>query len=307
MMDSRLSLDPPIRTISGMDSAAPAPDEDRPRVESTDFALEPPSDTPEKLSATGDFSFLDGWSANPQPTLTLGDGVSREGPPLESLRNAVPGYEILSELGRGGMGVVYLARQTGLNRPVALKMILSGEHAGSNERERFRREAEAVAALQHPNIVQIYDIGEAQGRPYRAFEYVGGGSLANVLAGQPWPAKPAADLVEALARAMQYAHERGIVHRDLKPANILLSNTNVGSGERKPDDPLFRLPSSDYRLPKITDFGLAKRLQPDLSPKDDSERTAPANQTRSGAVVGTPSYLAPEQAAGKNRTVGPHT
>jgi eukaryotic-like serine/threonine-protein kinase len=296
-----------------MDPVAPAPEEDRPRAEVTDFSLDSPADsavgdTPENLAATGEFSRDNRVPSNPQATLTVGDGVIREGPPpLDSLRHAVPGYEILSELGRGGMGVVYLARQVGLNRPVALKMILSGEHAGSNERDRFRREAESVAALQHPNIVQIYDIGEAQGRPYLAFEYVGGGSLANLLGGQPWAAKPAADLVEALAHAMQYAHERGIVHRDLKPANILLANADVGSAERKRDDPLFRLPSSAYRVPKITDFGLAKRVEPDSASSENRERTAPVHETRSGAVVGTPSYLAPEQAAGKNRTVGPHT
>lgn len=294
---------------------SPLPERQDPLAELADPVPSLPADsavldTPDNLSATGDFSLPSPLPPNPQATLTVGDGgPNREGPPLESLRHAVPGYEILSELGRGGMGVVYLARQIGLNRPVALKMILSGEHAGSNERERFRREAESVAALQHPNIVQIHDIGESQGRPYLAFEYVGGGSLANLLGGQPWPAKPAADFVEALARAMQYAHERGIVHRDLKPANILLANTDskLPNPERKVDDPLYRLPLSDYRVPKITDFGLAKRLEPDSSWSDDSERTAPAHHTRSGAVVGTPSYLAPEQAAGKNRMIGPHT
>ncbi len=305
MMDSGLSIGPPVRTIADMDSAAPEEEQARDEIV-TDSAV---PDTPENLSATGEL-LTPNELVNPQVTLTVGgDDPAREGPPVESLRHAVPGYEILSELGRGGMGVVYLARQVGLNRPVALKMILSGEHAGTSERDRFRREAESVAALQHPNIVQIYDIGEAQGRPYLAFEYVGGGSLANLLAGHPWPAKPAADLVEALARAMQFAHERGIVHRDLKPANILLSNVELSGSQadRKADDPLFRLPSSDYRIPKITDFGLAKRVEPESSWSDDSARTAPAHQTRSGAVIGTPSYLAPEQAAGKNRTVGPHT
>lgn len=294
-----------------MDPTAPAPEEERSRADSSDPRPDSAvQDTPDKLTATGDFSFLKGWSGDPQRTLTRGDGGPAPGapPPVDSLRHAVPGYEIISELGRGGMGVVYLARQLGLNRPVALKMILSGEHAGPNERERFRREAESVATLQHPNIVQIYDIGEADGRPYLAFEYVGGGSLANLLEGRPWPAAAAADLVETLARAMQYAHERGIVHRDLKPANVLMSNTSGSSSSDRPLlDPLFRLPSSTFRVPKITDFGLAKRLQPDPTSEDDSERTAPIAHTRSGAVVGTPSYLAPEQAAGKNRTLGPHT
>src|SRR5262245_8359433 len=226
--------------------------------------------------------------------------------PPESLRDAVPGYEILKELGRGGMGVVYLARDRQLNRPVALKMILSGEHASPTERDRFRREAEAVAALQHPNIVQIYDIGEAQGRPFLAFEYVGGGSLSSYLDGQPWPAKPAASLIEALARAMQFAHSRGIVHRDLKPANVLIQNAEVAPRPTEsPHDPLYRLPDFALRVPKITDFGLAKRVDPDSSWSDESNRTRPVGHTRTGAVVGTPSYIAPEQAAGKNRLVGP--
>lgn len=313
MMDSRLRIGPLVRTISGMDPAAPLPEHEPRRADSADFSVDLPPDpsvidTPEGLSATGDFHLRP--LPNPNATLTAGDaGTAREGPPsLDSIRHAVPGYEILSELGRGGMGVVYLARQLGLNRPVALKMILSGEHAGQTERDRFRREAESVAALQHPNIVQIYDVGEAQGRPYLAFEYVGGGSLAAILEGQPWPAAPAADLVEALARAMQYAHERGIVHRDLKPANVLLAGSDSNPGlSPKAEDPLFRLPLNALRTPKITDFGLAKRLEPPSSWSNDSERTAPAAHTRTGAVVGTPSYLAPEQAAGKNRTVGPHT
>jgi serine/threonine protein kinase len=147
-------------------------------------------------------------------------GVSETGeyaPPL------VPGYEIVHEVGRGGMGVVYKARQLSLNRPVALKMILSGSHAGPSERERFRREAESVAALQHPHIVQIFEIGEADGHPYLALEFVEGGSLAQSLTGAPWDPARAAALVEILARTMQFAHDAGIVHRDLKPGNVLLS------------------------------------------------------------------------------------
>jgi eukaryotic-like serine/threonine-protein kinase len=292
-----------------MDSVSPDSDtrspNDSARADAGDFLVESPVepsavDTPENLSATIDAP------PRPEPTLTLCGESAPEGPPsVESIRLSVPGYEILKELGRGGMGVVYLARQVGLNRAVALKMILSGEHAGISERDRFRREAEAVAALQHPNIVQIFDVGEANSRPYLAFEYVGGGSLAAILDGQPWPAKPAADLIEAVARATHFAHTRGIVHRDLKPANILLQNADDGTAQRKPEDPLFRIPSSALRVPKITDFGLAKRVEPDSSWSDDSGRTAPMAHTRTGAVVGTPSYLAPEQAAGKNRTVGP--
>jgi serine/threonine protein kinase/WD40 repeat protein len=295
--------------MNRMDPVVPAPENEPTRAEAPDFPLLGQSsivDIPDGLSATGEFHRPPPFT--PEATLSVDGSEPRDGPPpIDSLRFAVPGYEILSELGRGGMGVVYLARQLGLNRPVALKMILSGEHAGSAERDRFRREAEAVAALQHPNIVQIYDIGEAQGRPYLAFEYISGGSLSAYLEGQPWPAKPAADLVEAVARAMQYAHERGIVHRDLKPANILLSGADlVAISTARQVDPLFRLPPEALRAPKITDFGLAKRVEPQSSWSGDSGRVA-APQTRTGAVVGTPSYLAPEQAAGKNRTVGPHT
>src|SRR5262249_43820212 len=141
----------------------------------------------------------------------------------------VPGYEILGELGRGGMGVVYKARQAGLNRLVALKMILAGPHAGPKDLARFRAEAAAAARLQHPNIIQIYAITEQDGRPCFSLELAEGGSLQRRLAGAPQPPRRAAALVETLARAMHYAHQCGVVHRDLKPANILLSR-NPESG-----------------------------------------------------------------------------
>src|SRR5437764_11882959 len=167
-----------------MDPAAPLPEPpapgEGPRPEPTEFLLEPDEpaaagDTPENLSATGEFRTPPG-PPGPEVTRTADGGPPREAVPAdEAVRLSVPGYEILRELGRGGMGVVYLARQLDLNRLVALKMILSGEHAGAAERDRFRREAEAVAALQHPNIVQIFEVGETSGRPYLAFEYVGGG------------------------------------------------------------------------------------------------------------------------------------
>ena len=193
----------------------------------------------------------------------------------------VAGYEILAELGRGGMGVVYKARQAGLKRLVALKMILAGPHAGARELARFRTEAEAVARLQHPSIVQIYEIGYHDGRPFFSLEFLEGGSLAVRLAGKPQPAHQAAALVDTLARAMQYAHERGIIHRDLKPGNVLLAADGT---------------------PKIGDFGLAKR-RPDEGEAPDVE--APSTQT--GVVMGTASYMAPEQAAGQNTAIGPRT
>jgi serine/threonine-protein kinase len=207
------------------------------------------------------------WSAppptGPQPTPS-GEG----GTPA---RPAVPGYEVLGELGRGGMGVVYQARHIALDRVVALKMILRGEHEGPEQRRRFRTEAEAVARLQHPNVVQIHEVGEHDGLPFFSLEFCPGGSLERKLGGTPLPPREAARLVQTLALAMQAAHERGIVHRDLKPANVLLAEGGT---------------------PKVTDFGLAKKL-------DES------GQTPSGAVVGTPSYMAPEQAGGKGREVGP--
>jgi serine/threonine protein kinase/predicted Zn-dependent protease len=201
------------------------------------------------------------------------------------IRPAVPGYEVLQELGRGGMGVVYLARQIRLQRLVAIKMILAGGHAGDEELARFRAEAEAVARLQHPNIVQIHEVGEQDGRPFFALEYVDGGSLERKLAGTPQLARPAAELVETLARAMHLAHQKGVVHRDLKPANVLLASDAGGlvDGAR---------PQASL-VPKITDFGLAKRLDVSLG------------ATRTGAIMGTPRYMAPEQALGHNEEVGP--
>src|SRR5439155_14699924 len=130
----------------------------------------------------------------------------------------------LGELGRGGMGVVYKARHVKLNRLVALKMILAGQHAGSVALGRFKAEAEAVAALQHPNIVQVYEVGEHDGCPFFSLEFCSGGSLAGKLDGTPWTAERAAALVETLARAVQAAHEAGVIHRDLKPANVLLTD-----------------------------------------------------------------------------------
>jgi serine/threonine-protein kinase len=184
----------------------------------------------------------------------------------------VPGYEIVGELGRGGMGVVYKARQVGLNRWVALKMVLAAAHASQHQLDRFLTEAKAVAELQHPNIVQIYEKGEHDGLPFFSLEYVGGGSLDAKVHRKPQPPREAAHMVETLAQAMQYAHEHGVIHRDLKPANILLTVDG---------------------MPKISDFGLAKRLEEESS------------QTKSGTLMGTPNYMAPEQARGEVQNVGP--
>jgi tetratricopeptide (TPR) repeat protein len=205
---------------------------------------------------------------------------ARRGPPPPP---APPGYEVLEELGRGGMGVVYKARQTALRRLVALKVIGSGAWAGPGEVVRFRAEAEAVARLQHPNIVQVYEIGEHDGRPFFSLEYVDGGSLADRLDGTPLAPPAAAELVRTMALAMHAAHERGIVHRDLKPANVLLAACGLAT---------LAKPQAAF-VPKIADFGLAKRLG------DDS------GLTQTGTVLGTPSYMAPEQAGGHVHQVGP--
>jgi eukaryotic-like serine/threonine-protein kinase len=209
------------------------------------------------------------------PSQTFLTGAGR--PP--SAGRAVPpaaapdGYEILDKLGQGGMGVVYKARQVRAGRLVALKMILSGSHAGDAERARFRTEAEAVACLQHPNVVQVYEVGEHDGKPFFSLEFCPGGSLDRRLKGSPLRPEEAARLVEALARGAHAAHRKGVVHRDLKPANVLLAEDGT---------------------PKITDFGLAKKI-------DDH------GQTHSGVVMGTPSYMAPEQASGMTHQVGPAT
>jgi serine/threonine-protein kinase len=184
----------------------------------------------------------------------------------------IPGYEMLAVLGYGGMGVVYKARHLRLNRTVALKMLLAGAYAGPHERARFQREAEAVAGFRHASIVQIYDVGDHEGRAYFTMEFVEGGSLAQALAGKPRPAGQAAALVATLAAAVQVAHEGGILHRDLKPANVLLTADGI---------------------PKINDFGLARRLEGE------------AGATQSGVPVGTPSYMAPEQARGDTHAMGP--
>jgi serine/threonine-protein kinase len=195
-------------------------------------------------------------------------------------------YELLEEVGRGGMGVVYKARQISLNRVVAVKLILAGRFATPADVQRFRTEAEAAASLDHPNIVPIYQVGEHDGQHYFSMKWLEGGSLADRLAGRPLPDREAAQLVAVLARAMHCAHQRGVVHRDLKPANILLAEGEGWRGEEptRRDTPLH---------PQVTDFGLAKRLE---------SATA---QTQSGAIVGSPSYMAPEQAGGRTREVGP--
>ncbi len=197
-------------------------------------------------------------------------------------------YELLEVLARGGMGVVYRARQISLNRLVALKMIRAGDFASDAERQRFQAEAEAAAHLDHPNIVPVYAVGEDDGQDYFAMKLIEGDSLQRVLSAQcpvpgqtcdvrktplntdHWSLNTLASLVAKIARAVHYAHQRGVLHRDLKPANILVD----AQGE-----------------PFVTDFGLAKRLESSL------------DLTLSGAVLGSPNYMSPEQAAGRSREI----
>ncbi|HKI30895.1 MAG TPA: serine/threonine-protein kinase [Gemmataceae bacterium] len=217
----------------------------------------------------------------PRPALPLTVGPQGTTPARPSVAAvpslpAVPGYESLDVLGQGGMGVVYKARDRRLPRLVALKMIRAGRYAGAEELDRFRREANAVARLQHPNIIQIYEVGEHDGLPYCALEFAGGGSLAHKSAGAPQPCRAAAELVAVLARAVHAAHGKGVIHRDLKPSNVLLTEDGT---------------------PKLADFGLAKLL-------GDAGGTCAGQLTQTGAGLGTPSYMAPEQANGA-KDVGP--
>lgn len=205
---------------------------------------------------------------------TLNDGGTQGGTRDTGVRGKVIGdYEILKELGRGGMGVVYKARHRILKRTVALKMILAGSHSSASALQRFLAEARAVAHLQHPGIVQIFDMGQHEGLPWFSLEYIDGSDLQRALDGKPRDSRSSATLVESVCRAMQYAHDNNILHRDLKPANILLdSNGN----------------------PKVTDFGLAKEV--------DSEDSG---ATRDGTIMGSPSYMPPEQARGQIAAVSP--
>jgi serine/threonine protein kinase/tetratricopeptide (TPR) repeat protein len=246
-----------------------------------------------------------GEQPGPTAPTTVEERAATPRPPAGELpRPAIPGYEILSELGRGGMGVVYQARQLSLNRIVALKVLRAGSLAGSAELLRFRAEAATLARLQHPNIVQIYEIGEHAGLPYLALEYVPGGSLADHVAARPQPPRDAARLVETLARAAHAAHQAGVVHRDLKPANILLQRDSPQrhkghkeNTEREKESSLVPPLCSlclcgEFFFPKLGDFGIAKRLDE-------------AGPTHSGQVMGSPNYMAPEQAAGKSKEIGP--
>jgi eukaryotic-like serine/threonine-protein kinase len=203
-------------------------------------------------------------------------------------------YELLEELGRGGMGIVYKARQKSLNRLVALKMLLHGELASAEDRARIQAEAKAAALLKHPNIVAVYDVGESDGRDFYTMPYIEGQTLTQLLAEGPIPPREAAQLVAAVAHAVEHAHQRGIIHRDLKPGNILLVNDAVGSSEWSENQPLTTHHSP--LTPMVMDFGLAKRME--IAGQSD-------RLTRSGAILGTPSFMPPEQAASNRGAIGP--
>ena len=189
-----------------------------------------------------------------------------------TLPRSVGDYELLEELGRGGMGVVYKARQKSLDRVVAVKMLLGGEMASADDQARFQAEAEAAARLDHPGIVPVFEVGEFEGWAFFSMKLIEGRTLAERLQDGPLPPREAAELLAKVSRAIHYAHQRGVLHRDVKPSNILIDE----SGE-----------------PHVMDFGLAKRLSGD------------ASLTRTGAILGTPSYMSPEQAAGSRGSVGP--
>ena len=207
-----------------------------------------------------------------EPSSSTGKDSSSAGPLPNALGGRFGDYELLEEIARGGMGVVYRARQVSLNRTVALKMILSGQFASRQEVLRFRAEAEAAANLHHANIVAIHETGEQEGRHYFSMDYVTGRNLAEIAAGGPLPARRVARYASIIAEGIHYAHEQGVLHRDLKPSNILIDENDQ---------------------PRITDFGLAKRVRGDFG------------LTVTGQLLGSPNFMPPEQTSGKSGKVGP--
>jgi eukaryotic-like serine/threonine-protein kinase len=227
-------------------------------------------------------------------SVALAQGLDSRPVPAPADFRRLPGIEILETIGRGGMGVVYKARQVALNRLVAVKMVLAGRHATADEHARFRREAELAARIKHPNIAQIYEVGELSEQPYQVLEFVDGVTLQNVLErGRPAP-QPAARLVEVLARAIAVAHQNGVVHRDLKPSNVLVPRAALLTERGHDWDGLA------WESVKVVDFGLAKPVETTLYNAAIDQRA-----TFTGALLGTPCYMAPEQAGGPRTAVGP--
>jgi WD40 repeat protein len=269
------SVFPPPSPMHQKDEGARTKDESRPHGSSVSSLILHPSSFGADASGTAERESTAKPAIGGQQTISEVPGTETNTAKRSTAGGAdlpaIPGYEIMGLLGRGGMGVVYQARHQALKRLVAVKMILAAEHAEPDQMARFRTEAEAVARLQHPHIVQIHEIGAHKGLPYFSLEFCPGGSLAKRLGGTPLAPQEAAALVEKLARAMDATHRKGVIHRDLKPANILLAEDGT---------------------PKISDFGLAKKLDE-------------AGRTHTGAKVGTPSYMAPEQARGNVSEIGP--
>jgi serine/threonine protein kinase len=233
-----------------MSAAAPPPPDDPTQGSTTEVLGDKPAETPCDPAA-GSTTELDDGGAPAAPVIPV--------------RREFGDYELLNEVARGGMGVVYRARQKGLDRVVALKMILAGKLADGDDLQRFLAEAQETAKLRHPNIVTVHEVGEIDGQHFFSMQFIEGRSLAEKLAAGPLPAREAARIVRQVADAVHYAHQQGILHRDLKPSNVLLDRAGT---------------------PLITDFGLVKRI-------------GDTGHTRTGAVIGTPSYMAPEQAQGK--------
>ena len=204
-------------------------------------------------------------------------------------------YEVIDELGRGGMGVVYKALDSELKREVALKVIIAGEHSSLTQRERFRREAETIASLNHHGIVQIYEVGDFDGQPFLALELISGPNLSEVTNSEPQPVWWSAAITLQLSQAIHYAHQQSVIHRDLKPGNVLVALEGSSDASVTPRSGEFRQPELEIPVTKITDFGLAKQL--------DSEE----QMTKTGHAMGTPAYMSPEQAAGNSSEIGPAT
>ena len=229
------------------------------------------------------------------PIRAFGDSLFQSIGPGKHI-SYVGDYELLEEVARGGMGVVYKARQKTLGRIVAVKMMLTGRLANEDDVKRFQIEAQAAASLQHPNIVPIHEVGQHEGLHYFSMDFVEGRSLASVLRENVLPPKSAANIVRVIAEAIHYAHQQGTLHRDLKPSNILMQGLGTrgwGLGNTNNAVASSLAPSPQPLTPKITDFGLAMRVEGD------------SGLTQTGQIVGTPSYMPPEQAQGKRSLIGP--